>query len=104
MSGARERWKRERGEEKSGRKCDSVLPYRVLYMFSLFLSSFLVSNLALLTTVMMNERMISLQSTFILTPSPASTLSLSLKQKTPLRASSDQIDFPNPSVLPRFQE
>lgn len=37
MSGARERGGRERGEEKNGRKCDSVLPYRVLYMFSSFL-------------------------------------------------------------------
>lgn len=36
--GERERGGRERGEERSGRKYDSVMPYRVLYMFSLFLS------------------------------------------------------------------
>lgn len=98
MSGARERRKREEKRKVE----ENVTALCLIESFTCF-PSFLVSNVALLTTVMMNERMISLQSTFISTPSPAST-QVSLNQKTPLRASFDQIGFPNLSVPPRFQE
>lgn len=98
--GEREREVEEREEKREVE--ENMTALCLIESFTCF-PSFLVSNLALLTTVMMNERMISLQSTFISNPSPAST-QVSLNQKTRLRASSDQIGFPNLSVPPRFQE